>query len=79
MEEESSAEEVQAEQVDHEFEAFKTTGELDLPGDDDDEEEDEESEEVAEDDGELDDYYNEIGIDPSEMKSTKSDKKHAKN
>jgi len=40
-EESGSEEEVQGQEVVDEFEAFKTTGELDLPGDDDEEDEEE--------------------------------------
>jgi len=76
---EESVDQVQGEEVNQEIENFKATGELDLPGDDDDEEEEEEESEEEVEEAGLDDYYRELGIEPSVMKKGKEgkEKKHA--
>lgn len=56
------------EQMDEtEFKQFDT-GELDLPSESDDEQEENE-EAPVEDDGDLDEYYRELGVDPAEMRA----------
>ena len=58
------------------FNQYTATGELDLPEENDEEDPSEEERDLeggSGDDSELDEYYRELGIEPSEMKQSKKE------